>query len=121
MFEREGNTIRGVLCDFDLASVSESPQSTERTGTLPFMAHDLLTDDGLGENIMHKYVHDVQVFFWVAFIDSRLFDLGYAKLTKFSKWFKMDAINLCAAKGSILFDYLRGFDPSHVEVQESQS
>jgi len=61
-------TGKGVLNDFDLASVQEdrtSPTGAERTGTIPFMALDLLTDDGVSENIEHRYRHDLESFLWV--------------------------------------------------------
>ncbi|KAG9026629.1 hypothetical protein FRB95_008656 [Tulasnella sp. JGI-2019a] len=58
---------RGVLNDFDLATIHNRTDAsgTERTGTLPFMAMDLLTKKGLDGKVPHLYRHDLEAFFWV--------------------------------------------------------
>jgi hypothetical protein len=56
----------GVLNDFDMAVDLQSesgPSSLERTGTLPYMALDLLLrPDG---TVKHLYRHDAESFVWV--------------------------------------------------------
>lgn len=66
--------IVGVLSDFDLSSLEgDKGHNSERTGTLPFMARDLLQPAGLEGRLQHKYEHDAEAFFWVAFIDTALY------------------------------------------------
>lgn len=48
-------------------------KNTERTGTLPFMALDLLTEKGLKGHIRHTYEHDAEAFFWVAVVDDTIY------------------------------------------------
>jgi hypothetical protein len=57
------NQVHGVLNDWDLASLGEADRQVgrERTGTIPFMAVDLL----LVGNVLHLYRHDVESFVWV--------------------------------------------------------
>lgn len=67
MFYRHKGKVFGVLNDFDLAVVDNKASSTtsERTGTLPFMALDLLTEKGLVGGVEHVYRHDLESFWWV--------------------------------------------------------
>ncbi|KAF5365871.1 hypothetical protein D9757_011029 [Collybiopsis confluens] len=71
MFRREGDQVYGVLNDFDLSSLltrmDKSPTSKHRTGTKPFMAHNLLNtewDKG------HLYRHDLESLFYIILIVS---------------------------------------------------
>jgi hypothetical protein len=61
------NENRGVLNDYDLAHLlgQPRPSGTERTGTMPFMALDLLTDDAWEGKIRRLYRHDCESFAWV--------------------------------------------------------
>ncbi|KAG8986898.1 hypothetical protein FRB94_002392 [Tulasnella sp. JGI-2019a] len=67
MYFKEGDEIFGVLNDFDLATMAGAKHATnsERTGTLPFMALDLLTPEGCNGEIEHLYRHDLESFWWV--------------------------------------------------------
>ncbi|PPR06232.1 hypothetical protein CVT24_000623 [Panaeolus cyanescens] len=59
-------TKKGVLADFDLSRLhSQGPPMTENTGTLPFMALDLLTDKAAAGEVQRRYRHDVESFAWV--------------------------------------------------------
>jgi hypothetical protein len=68
MFKRDAhsNSEKGVVNDWDVAShlddKGEVPTSTarHRTGTIPFMACDLLVD----EPPVHIYRHDLESFFY---------------------------------------------------------
>jgi len=55
----------GVVNDFDLAAwVDHKTTNNDRTGTIPFMAIDLL-DGGLDDRIPRLYRHDMESFVWV--------------------------------------------------------
>ncbi|KAF9643688.1 hypothetical protein BDM02DRAFT_3272893 [Thelephora ganbajun] len=68
MDEKTGDAV-GIINDFDLATwVDHSTTNNDRTGTIPFMAIDLL-DGGLDSRVPRLYRHDVESFVWVlAFI-----------------------------------------------------
>ncbi|KAF9649100.1 hypothetical protein BDM02DRAFT_3167171 [Thelephora ganbajun] len=68
MDEKTGDAV-GIINDFDLATwVDHSTTNNDRTGTIPFMAIDLL-DGGLDSCVPRLYRHDVESFVWVlAFI-----------------------------------------------------
>jgi hypothetical protein len=61
------NEDRGILNDFDLAHLDGKPRpsGTERTGTMPFMALDLLTKDAWNGKVKRQYRHDCESFAWV--------------------------------------------------------
>jgi hypothetical protein len=52
----------GVLNDYDLSSLAnvQGPQGNERTGTVPFMARELLTEEGQRGKVKHLYRHDLE-------------------------------------------------------------
>ena len=55
----------GIINDFDLATwIGHSTTNNDRTGTIPFMAIDLL-DGGLDRCIPRLYRHDLESFSWV--------------------------------------------------------
>lgn len=60
---------RGVLNDWDLCYVRDRiPQAKhhrERTGTIPFTALELLTDEYWNGEIKHLYRHDLEAFIWI--------------------------------------------------------
>ena len=62
---REGNC--GVLNDYNLAHLDGQPQpsGSERTGTMPFMALDLLADEAMDGKVERLYCHDCESFAWV--------------------------------------------------------
>ena len=55
---------RGILNDFDLAHLDGKPRpsGTERTGTMPFMALGLLTEDAWDSKVRRLYRHDCESF-----------------------------------------------------------
>lgn len=61
----------GVLNDFDLSTIMKpgdkhpDRQGLERTGTLPFMALELLDDRGFDGKIPRRYDHELESFAWV--------------------------------------------------------
>ncbi|KAG2745711.1 hypothetical protein P692DRAFT_20740747, partial [Suillus brevipes Sb2] len=62
---KDGKRI-GVLNDYDLSSLADEPgpRGNERTGTVPFMALDLLTEKGQRGEVKHLYRHDLESFMW---------------------------------------------------------
>ena len=63
MYCRDGDSVVGVLNNWDLAaalSVSPTP-NTDRTGTVSFMALELLSN----EDTAHMFWHDTESFIWV--------------------------------------------------------
>src|SRR5277367_4773944 len=63
----KANNCTGVLNDFDLAHVrgNDRPSGTEQTGTMPFMALDLLTEGARAGKVERLYRHDCESFAWV--------------------------------------------------------
>ncbi|KAH7923107.1 hypothetical protein BV22DRAFT_1121048 [Leucogyrophana mollusca] len=55
----------GVLNDFDLSSTTKGRQSNKRTGTIAFMAIELLTQTVLDGHETHEYHHAAESFIWV--------------------------------------------------------
>ncbi|KAF5372462.1 hypothetical protein D9758_005126 [Tetrapyrgos nigripes] len=72
MFSRNkaDGTVRGVLNDFDLASrlpLSSESSSRTRTGTKPYMSHELLKPP-VGKRTCHLYRHDLEALYYVILI-----------------------------------------------------
>jgi len=61
------NENRGILNDYDLAHLAERdrPSGFGRTGTMPFMALDLLAYKAWKGEIEQRYRHDCESFAWV--------------------------------------------------------
>ena len=60
-------TKRGVLNDFDLArwgAPDRKPSAKDNTGTLPFLALDLLNERALDGSVPRLYRHDAESFTW---------------------------------------------------------
>ena len=60
-----------VICDDDAAGSSYAASSKHRTGTLPFMAAELIEDacnasDPSWVPIRHRLRHDLESLYWVA-------------------------------------------------------
>lgn len=56
----------GALNDFDLTKLAdqEGASGEDNTGTLPFMALDLLSEEGLRGDILRLYRHEAESFAW---------------------------------------------------------
>jgi hypothetical protein len=56
----------GVLNDFDLARFADQKGASghDNTGTLPFMALDLLSEEGMRGEIPRRYRHEAESFAW---------------------------------------------------------
>ena len=57
----------GVLCDYDLSISQRQPRmpGTDRTGTIPFMAIQLLTDEYWNGSMERLYQHELEAFIWI--------------------------------------------------------
>ncbi|KAH7891044.1 hypothetical protein F5I97DRAFT_1947284 [Phlebopus sp. FC_14] len=87
-----GNVV-GMLNDFDLASTSDHTTGTERTGTVLFMALDLLTKLALRGEVTHLYEHDAESFVWVlTWISLRYSNGKPLKNAELDKWLRVDAV-----------------------------
>jgi hypothetical protein len=77
MFKCHEGRAKGIVNDWDMAShlnaTGEVPTSTarHRTGTIPFMARDLLVD----EPPVHLYRHDLESFFYILIWAAVHFDI----------------------------------------------
>lgn len=63
MYDRDEECVVGGLNDWDLSTAlsASSTPITDRTGTIPFMALQLLSN----QNVAHLFWHDVESFIWV--------------------------------------------------------
>ncbi len=61
------NENRGILNDYDLAHLAERdrPSGFGRTGTMPFMALDLHSDEAWKGEVERRYRHHCESFAWV--------------------------------------------------------
>jgi hypothetical protein len=66
MYDKDNNDC-GILNDYDLAHLNGRPRpsGTDPTGTIPFMAFDLLTRDAWDGKVKRLYRHDCESFAWV--------------------------------------------------------
>jgi hypothetical protein len=67
MWYRKNGQLIGVLNDYDLSSLADDPgpRGNERTGTVPFMALELLSPSAQRGEVKHLYRHDLESFMWV--------------------------------------------------------
>ncbi|KAG2107426.1 uncharacterized protein F5147DRAFT_653300 [Suillus discolor] len=98
----------GVLNDYDLFSLADEPgpRGNERTGTVPFMALDLLTKDGQQGKVKHLYRHDLESFMQGVILSRRLRPLD--------EWATLDAI-ACGEKKLVFLNNLTPFAPSDID------
>ncbi|KAH9484452.1 hypothetical protein JR316_0003934 [Psilocybe cubensis] len=106
---------RGILNDFDMAAVLNpdsgiDPASTPHhhfTGTLPFMAVDLLEPSRPDSSNIHHYRHDLESFYYFLIWATTLYDLkaGHRVAPKerspLYRWCKGDEISVYHAKLSL--------------------
>ncbi|KAG1733221.1 uncharacterized protein EDB91DRAFT_646737 [Suillus paluster] len=100
----------GVLNDYDLSSTThDGPSGNERTGTVPFMAIDLLTPAAINGEVEHLYRHDAESFIWVLTWVSLRYEGGelLSKGRPLDDWLKVDATGCSKEKSHFLFVRLR--------------
>ncbi|KAH7891040.1 hypothetical protein F5I97DRAFT_1976866 [Phlebopus sp. FC_14] len=103
MYRIVDGMIVGVLIDFDLASLGDGVTGTERTGTVPFMALDLLTEEALRGEVKHPYEHDAESFIWLLTWISLRYSNGQPMKNKaLDKWLIVDAVTCREKKWDFL-------------------
>jgi hypothetical protein len=95
-YKKEGKLI-GVLNDYDLSSLANEPgpRGNERTGTVPFMVCDLLTEKGQQGEVKHLYRHDLESFVWCFAWISLRYEKGVLRprgSRPFDEWATLDAV-----------------------------
>ncbi|KIK31666.1 hypothetical protein CY34DRAFT_102938, partial [Suillus luteus UH-Slu-Lm8-n1] len=104
----------GVLNDFDLSSTQETPSGQERTGTVPFMAIELLTKNAIEGKVQHLYQHDAESFLWVFAWVCLRYEGGrlLRKGRPLDQWLKFDAIQCHDKKTGFLTTHRHDMTPS---------
>ena len=108
MYKRIDGKIRGYLIDFDLASlVGRESHNLNRTGTMPFMALELLGSvRSGGPPVIHVYAHDGEAVCWVVFWLGVQYKDGTRKKHSFQGWEMVDAATCRKEKLDVLFNGL---------------
>ncbi|KAG2065053.1 hypothetical protein BDR04DRAFT_1109108 [Suillus decipiens] len=109
----------GVLNDYDLSSLIDDrgPRGNERTGTVPFMALDLLTAEAQRGEVKHLYRHDLESFMWVFIWICFRYREGVLlpeELRPLDDWARLDAV-ACGEKKSFFLRHILAQPPSHLE------
>ncbi|KAG1893862.1 uncharacterized protein F5891DRAFT_1256933 [Suillus fuscotomentosus] len=110
----------GVLNDYDLSSLADDlgPRGNERTGTVPFMALDLLTEEGQRGEVKHLYRHDLESFMWCFAWISLRYKNGAPLprgLRPLDEWATLGAV-ACGEKKYVFQGRMKKFSaPSHID------
>jgi hypothetical protein len=105
-----------VLNDFDLSSRKQimsstkvAPRGLERTGTVPFMAMELLTLDAIAGNVEHVYRHDAESFIWVLTWMCLRYEGGKLreKDRPLDGWLAVDAVSCAKEKTHFMYQGIR--------------
>ncbi|KIK33251.1 hypothetical protein CY34DRAFT_29547, partial [Suillus luteus UH-Slu-Lm8-n1] len=115
-YKKDGKLI-GVLNDYDLSSLAteSGPRGYERTGTVPFMAVDLLTKRGQRGEVKHLYRHDLESFIWCFAWISLRYKAGVLRprgSRPFDDWAILDAVT-CGDKKTSLVTHKEVPDGTH--------
>ncbi|KAG0700633.1 hypothetical protein DFH29DRAFT_613654 [Suillus ampliporus] len=110
MVYQSGDIWIGVLNDYDLSSLhlsstqDDSPSGLERTGTVPFMALELLTEKAIAGKVEHLYQHDAESLIWVlAWVCLRYEDGELlSKPRLLDEWLRVDAMGCREKKNDFL-------------------
>jgi len=104
----------GVLNDYDLSSTQQDgPSGNERTGTIPFMAIDLLKEQALKGKVEHLYRHDAESLIWVlAWVCLRYEDGKLRSNRPLDEWLTADAKQCRKEKNDFLNAARHDEDPS---------
>ncbi|KAF8074630.1 hypothetical protein FPV67DRAFT_1474267 [Lyophyllum atratum] len=119
------STVKGILNDWDMASYVEDNDeiklstATHRTGTIPFMARDLLTDAGIAPPA-HLYRHDLESFYYILLWAAIHYDFARKKkldrIEELNTWDALDFRSMRGNKNSfittrserdLVFDFIR--------------
>ncbi|KAG1717241.1 hypothetical protein EDB19DRAFT_1923676 [Suillus lakei] len=110
----------GVLNDYDLSSLADvqGPLGNERTGTVPFMALELLSAKAQRGEVKHLYRHDLESFMWVfIWLCLRYRDgvLLPADLSPLDEWARLNAV-ACGEKKDFFLRHMPDC-PAHIELR----
>ena len=112
--------VHGVLMDYDLSSWRKrltsdyAKTSQQRTGTPPFMAHELLDPD---VSMLHLYRHDLESLLYIMLILATHYEIGESggirmrqgpKGLPYQDWFNQSSYK---ALSSFKHSFLRGLKP----------
>lgn len=114
----------GVLSDYDLTNMAwvQRVPGTDRTGTIPFMALDLLTNDYWDGRLQRYYHHELESFFWTLIVVFLACNPGSLELyNEFIKnWFIPDHVVCWKDKTHFLFKRLKdAFESVQGNFEES--
>ncbi|KAG2124882.1 hypothetical protein DEU56DRAFT_826408 [Suillus clintonianus] len=115
---KDGKRI-GVSNDYDFSSLADDlgPRGNERTGTVPFMAIDLLPEKGQSGEVKHMYRHDLESFVWVfiwvclRYREGVLLPTGLRPL---DKWATLDAV-ACGMDKHYFLTYPQNYYPLDID------
>ncbi|KAG2052932.1 hypothetical protein BDR06DRAFT_491012 [Suillus hirtellus] len=105
----------GVLNDYDLSSFKrDGPRGLERTGTVPFMAVELLSPDAMAGKVEHMYAHDAESLIWVLTWVCLRYEGGHllSKNRPLEEWLKVDARTCGNEKAGFVLTGIRSVRPS---------
>ncbi|KAG2132079.1 hypothetical protein DEU56DRAFT_914275 [Suillus clintonianus] len=104
VYRTPDDRVIGIFNDFDLSSIQDIPSCQERTGTVPFMALDLLMEQVVEGKVKHLYRHDAESFIWVLTWVCLCYECSVfiGKGTPLDDWLKVDAIGCHQNKSSFL-------------------
>jgi len=114
VYKNANNEWIGVLNDYDLSSTQQDgPSGNERTGTIPFMAIDLLEKEAIQGKVQHLYQHDAESLIWVlAWVCLRYEDGKLRSSRPLDEWLKADANECREKKNDFLISGRRKAKPS---------
>ncbi|KAG2051443.1 hypothetical protein BDR06DRAFT_1022663 [Suillus hirtellus] len=120
MWYKKNSKLIGVLIDYDLSALADDlrPRGNQCTGTVPFMALDLLTAKAQRGDVKHLYRHDLESFVWVFTWISFRYDNGAllpARLRPIDQWAILDAVS-CGKEKQSFVNYLEDFRPLHIKT-----
>ncbi|KAG2032563.1 hypothetical protein BDR03DRAFT_1094849 [Suillus americanus] len=123
MWYRKNGKLIGVLNDYDLSSLANvvGPRGNERTGTVPFMALDLLTAKAQRGEVKHLYRHDLESFMWVfawIFLRYRQGVLLPRGLRPFDEWVILGAV-ACGKEKLFFLENAFDYQPTDLRTSES--
>jgi len=106
MYKRINGKIQAYLIDFDLASLADrDSHNLDRTGTMPFMALELLHSVAPGHApVLHAYAHDAEAVCWVVLWLGVQYTDGSRARHSFEDWEMVDAVTCYKNKFYIIFD-----------------
>ncbi|KAG2132093.1 hypothetical protein DEU56DRAFT_902391 [Suillus clintonianus] len=110
----------GVFNDFDLSWAQDTPSGQERTGTVPFMVLDLLTQEAIEGQVKHLYQHDAESFIWVLVYVCLCYERGMfiGKRSPLNAWLRADAVECRMRKNDFLLSGRQTVEPalSHGDI-----